>query len=546
MSPLVPYADLRACSQPAGNEPPPPAAAAAASAAAIDRCLDPIAMRPALAGALARLAAGRPSPAVDTVQISQVRRSGSRQRHPHPLSLLYTLQLAADTAPLPPGWAPALLPALGAGRAQGPQQLALIGRLCRPGASAAAAALAGPGVLQLPALDLLLWPWQHDPGLPQLPRLLQPEAPRPATGLGASAVQLLHHLPGERATLRIALAAPGGAALTAYAKTFADDRAAAVLQRFRHLWQPPQAGTPAALPPPTVPQPLGHDAALRTLWLAQAPGQALAPLLADGSLDAAPWLPVQLARVLATLHAAPLALAGPTPRDRLHWLGEIERRRRKLGRALPALATRIDRLADDLRRASDALPEPAPVLLHGDFHPGQLWLHGCQPVLFDLDECCAGDPMEDLAAFLTRLGTPGQPQALAAALCRAHASLAPQQHDAGRLAWHLALQQLLQAGRGFVYQPAGWPALVDARLAAASQLAQRCLARLPRRGRPMQRGSATPAPAAATPAPAAAAPAPAAAAPAPAAAAPTPAAAAPTALTPPAPGQPGTCTEDPT
>lgn len=368
----------------------------------VDACLDPGAVQAALAPLL---------PALDAVRIAGVRRNTSHRRNPHPLLVRYELCQAG-------AWS------------------AWHGRVHRDGASAAAHP--GAPVLRVPALDLLLWPWPHDPGLPQLPALLASRA--------GDAVEVLRWVPEVRALLRFS--GPGG---VRYAKTFADDRAAAVHARLAHF---------AALAEgPLVGAPLALDAALRTVWQAPVAG---VPLVASTRPAAA--LAEALAQALAVLHAAPAALAGPERRDTAHGLHEAARRVHKLGRALPGLHARAQRVLQALQQHP---PAARLGLLHGDFHAGQVAEHEGRIVLFDFDEFALGDPMEDLAAFAVRAPADG---AFVARLVAAYAQVAPAAYCRARLDWHLALQHLLQAARAFGFQIPHWPHEAARRLARAEAL----------------------------------------------------------------------------
>lgn len=395
----------------------------------IDTCLDPAKMREMLGAWLPGV------PPIAEVRILQARRSASRRRHPHPLTAVYELTLRD-------------------GRTQ-----RWYAKTWRDGASLAA--LAGSGATPVPPLDMLLWPWPADPGLPQLGDLLDPRralAWRSETPVRSAAeVAVLRWEPEQRATLRYAL---GSEVL--YAKTFADERGAGIHERFRHVWELAQQ-QPAA---PVVAEPLRWHAATRSVWQARAPGVPLPDLLAGGTAE----LPSRLARALAALHGC--RIAGVEVRhDLAHWTAEAWRRARKLGRALPVLADRAARVADVLERSGAALPAHEPGLIHGDFHAGQVGVDvaaGGRIVFHDFDEFVIGDPMEDLAAFVARL--PAHP-GFGAALTAAYAEAAPQHFGRERLQWHRALQALLQASRAFVFQLPGWPAEAERRLARAEALA---------------------------------------------------------------------------
>jgi aminoglycoside phosphotransferase (APT) family kinase protein len=117
------------------------------------------------------------------------------------------------------------------------------------------------------------------------------------------------------------------------------------------------------------------------------------------------------------------------------------------------------------------LPGAAQTLIHGDCHPEQMWLDAGRVVLFDFDEFTLGDPLEDLAQFVTKLGDDPRASGFAAGLIAAYAAAAPERFDPQRLQWHLAVQQLLQASRAFVFQIAGWRAELERRLWRAELLA---------------------------------------------------------------------------
>lgn len=392
----------------------------------IETCLDAAAMRELLSAWLPG------APDIADLRIAQARRSASRRRHPHPLTAVYEIGLRDGSAQR---W---------------------YAKTWRDGASLVA--LPGSGATPVPPLDMLLWRWPADPGLPQLRELLDVRlalAWRGEADAGTAAeVAVLRWEPEQRATLRYR---HGGEVL--YAKTFADDRGARIHERFVHFWQLAQHDAAA----PRVAEPLRWHAATRSVWQAAAPGVPLAESLSCGA--SGEWV-TPLARALATLHAA--RIAGIDERhDPAHWVAEARRRARKLARALPVLADPAARLADAIeRRAADWASRPL-ALIHGDFHAGQVGVEATagRVVFHDFDEFALGDPMEDLAAFVTRL----PPGCGAEALVQAYARVAPQHFGAERLRWHRAVQTLLQASRAFVFQRPGWPAEAAQRLARAQE-----------------------------------------------------------------------------
>ena len=462
----LPRADSRLAGPAAGLRVHP---VTASTAIDLDTYTDPVAMRALLQTQLPGFAEGRLR--IDSLAVRNARRNTSRQRNPCPMTLCYELQVSDPMC----------------GRA-GTQLL--YAQVFRSGEAATAFAQQdrsrltpprfGQALTHLPGLNLLLWALPNDPGLPQLARLLDPaQAARelPRTAVGDVQVELLNYQPQRRATLRYTLIGGGNgggngnegrtASRTLYAKTFCDHQAAALHERFAYFWQLSQHDDQA----PLVAQPLGHDAVTRTLWQAPALGT---PLLRCLSPTNGAELLGRVAQALALLHAAPLSLAlalapsaGGAARSVAHWLAEVRRRQQKIGRFNAALAARATRVADVIEAHAVHQAARPLSLIHGDFHPEQVWVHDGRIVLFDFDEFTLGDPMEDLAEFVLKLEHAGVSPALAAAFVEQYAAAAPQRFDHRSLAWHGVVQSLLQASRAFIYQQPGWAATLERRLATS-------------------------------------------------------------------------------
>lgn len=398
----------------------------------VEICLDTEALRAHLQPVLA------PQGAIDALRITKAHRSASRRRDPNPLTFCCEVDIAGAAA------------------------LRLYGKVYRCGASAQARL--GTDALHVPTLDLLLWRWPADPGLPQLAQLLSPQCTEPLWGAAAAEVQMLRHEPERRATLRYRHA--DGRVI--FAKTFCDARGLAVYDRFAWIWQRSQHHANA----PRVARPLRCSDEGHTLWQEAAQGTPLLQWprvdpLGGPNLD---WVQ-PLAHAIASVHGAPPAFAGATPRDTAHWLAEVRRRRNKISRVLPELTGPAHATASAIEQAAARLPACRPALIHGDFHPDQAWFDGQRIVLFDFDEFALGDPMEDLAEFIVKLPEGGGSAQVIALWLGAYAQLAPQHFCRVRLRWHLAVQQLLQASRAFVFQVADWRGEVQRRLARAADLA---------------------------------------------------------------------------
>jgi hypothetical protein len=424
----------------------------------LDLYTDVATMRAQLQAALPGFADGRLR--IDGLGVSSVRRNTSQQRNPRRMTLCYELTVHEQAS----------------GRS-GAQWL--FAEVFRDNGDAAASAARercpiampafGEPLVQLPHLRMLLWALPNDPGLPQLSTLLDPvRAAAVVPGAGAAGVQveLLRYAPKQRATLRYTLPGRTGAApRLVYAKTFSDGRASEIDTRFLHFWAAAQLDATA----PLVAQPLGYHEGLRTIWQAPATGMPLRDTL--DRFDA-PRRMAAVAQALARVHAAPLApSATATSRSVAHWVAEVDRRREKIARIDTTLAPRVQRIAEAIHAQADRHAQRPLSLIHGDWHPDQVWVQNDRLLLFDFDEFTLGDPMEDLAEFVLKLE---QHEALAArtpslvsALVTEYQSVAPQRFDAPALAWHLAIQSLLQASRAFIYQEPGWAHTLERRLTAS-------------------------------------------------------------------------------
>ena len=404
---------------------------------------------------------------IEAVRVSKVHRSSSVRRNPHPV----TMGLELDVRH---------------GATGDVSTQRLYAKAFRDGASAAAFAAADRTALVQPAfgsalshlgeLDMLVWAWPNDPSMPQLAALLNPaqqiaygpEALRSSAGTTIS-VEVLRYEPERRATLRCTQSAPGrdAAARVVYGKTFSDATTAQALQqRFEYFWQRAQSDRTAAW----VAQPLGWDRSTRTFWQAAAPGE---PLMALASRSDAQTELARIATSLAKLHLA--ALPAEANRSTVHWLAELRRRVQKISRAIPGLAARAQALADTLEALTLRLARARQTLIHGDFHPEQVWLDGERVVFFDFDEFALGNPMEDLAEFIVKLEQRSGPTERCTrqieAFTAAYRSAAPHSFNDLWLLWHRALQTLLQASRAFIFQELGWRARVESHLAASESLA---------------------------------------------------------------------------
>ncbi|MDH3459635.1 MAG: aminoglycoside phosphotransferase family protein [Burkholderiaceae bacterium] len=426
----------------------------------LDTYTDAAVMRQLLQTHLPRFASGRLR--IDTLSVRKVRRKTSRRRNPCPITLCYELQVS-DLACGYTGTQMLYAKVFRAGLGWPAYQAQNRSRLTPPAF--------GEALVYLPDLNMLVWALPNDPDLPQLATLLDPAqvvsvlpwvALRASMGLACAKVsavhpELLRYQPQCHATLRYTLTRVDGTEpCVVYAKTFFDSRAQDIHHRFEYFWQFVHADAPL------VAQPLGYCDTTQTIWQAPAMGT---PLLHALNPDNAKVLVGRVARALALLHDAPLSpSASAMPRSAAHWVAEARRRQKKITRVGPAMAARVARVADAIAGHAELQATRPLSLIHGDFHPEQIWIHQGRTVLFALDEFTLGDPMEDLAEFVLKFEQSGAAAELISALVEHYAAYAPNRFDQRSLNWHLTVQSLLEASRAFIFQQPGWANELNRRL----------------------------------------------------------------------------------
>jgi hypothetical protein len=266
-----------------------------------------------------------------------------------------------------------------------------------------------------------------DPGLPSLPRALDPALVQrrfkrrlplvsgPDGFVRPRAIRVTRHKPGRRCVIEydVEVERPGAPPepLTLVGKVRARRFGGADLRLLQALWDAgfdDRSGDGISVPRPAglVPD-LG-------IWLQhRVPGQVLTGLLAtpDG-----PALARRVAEAAHKLHRAGV------PAERRHGMADELRILRQCLRAVaevePGWAGRLERLFDACAALGAATPEPVPRGIHRDFYADQVIVDGPRLWLIDFDLYCAGDPALDAGNFLGHLTeqalrTLGDPEALA-------------------------------------------------------------------------------------------------------------------------------------
>lgn len=241
----------------------------------------------------------------------------------------------------------------------------------------------------------------HDPALPTLARLCDPEGLAPAFSramkgpVHVSAVTVVRHKPGRRCTLRYDLQQGDQARRSRsrlYGKTYASDRGPAV-----HAALVALAG--GAMPPgsPTVPRPVAWLPDLRLHLLSSVPGTPVEPFLRAGDCATAE----RLADAVCNLHASRSAIA--RSHDLTAELAPLTERVEQLRAASPRLRSAATRcLAAVLEGARRPWPwRYRPI--HRDLYHDQILIgpHGVSFV--DLDDAALGEPAVDVANVVAHL-----------------------------------------------------------------------------------------------------------------------------------------------
>lgn len=321
----------------------------------------------------------------------------------------------------------------------------------------------GQALVHLPELDLLVWAFPNDPGLPHLPEAIEP--PRvirhlpynhlPA-GLNEPAdianleVDVVHYYPEQRCTSRYQLRGRSTAwphISTLFGKTFKDETGQEVYRRMAYLWQKSQA-EPGGF---TMARPLAYNETIKTVWQESLPGLPLVSVIDRTNYQR---LLTGVAAGLVILHQS--HFSSPTKITLNDHLAEIQKKSVKLIQAFPHLKESLLSLVRHLENSTPDSTTTPVKLIHGDFHIRQLLVHQGRIVFFDFDEFALGDPVQDLANFIVDLHfqgfDPDFVSLMAAALCQAYTSQGEGNRSLDHLNWYLSFQFITKAYRYLSYR----------------------------------------------------------------------------------------------
>jgi aminoglycoside phosphotransferase (APT) family kinase protein len=286
--------------------------------------------------------------------------------------------------------------------------------------------------------DVMIRPFPDDPGLPTLPRALDPDLMRevlgravPGTGgaraIGRCGVDVVRYPRQGRCVLRYRLSVGAGGLgelrhPVVFGKVYSDDDTAATTAAALRLLRRELANLPDH-PRIVVPQPLGVVPSLRLGLVEAVAGRPLLPDLLKAACapdaSASDMLSSAVrtaARTAAAIHACSASGVALPVRDLSGEVAATERDIRLLQPMWPEVATRLRPAVTWALEATDHHQRQgapggwplAPVPAHGDFTPSQVLLDGPgRTGIVDVDTLCIAEPALDIGRFLAYLHVTG-------------------------------------------------------------------------------------------------------------------------------------------
>jgi Phosphotransferase enzyme family len=272
----------------------------------------------------------------------------------------------------------------------------------------------GPPVAWIEELGMVLWAYPNDPNLPGLATLASRDAVAALLtrdperfGLPASGelidlrLGVGKYVPGQRCGYRYRVrwrTPEGEIERRLYGKAYQNGIGGPAFEVLRQL-AASEACTSGRL---RIPAPYAYDSEREIVWQEMLPGESFAK---DATaLDLAAWAgPV--AASLAAFHSTSLELGPGLGLEQE--LEELRSSSRKISRAYPQYATRVDALSQRLIEAVTHLPRVPPAPVHGSFKISHVFDVGGQVAFIDFDGAGIGDPTYDVGRFLAHLAVTG-------------------------------------------------------------------------------------------------------------------------------------------
>ncbi len=332
------------------------------------------------------------------------------------------------------------------------------------------------GIIHLSEYGLVAWFFPNDPALPWLAKILNvdfikqyfvhmlfSEWNAPVPVVNNVEIQIVNYRPEIRCTCRYQVQRLSKNKLDYYSKTFSDKHGSEIFSRMVQLYQRSIVNAASF----AIPEPLGYDARIHTLWMEGLTGQALAALINETNAE---QLLNRLAKCLADFHS--INIPNLTVVTEAFLLAEIRKKSTKLKQAFPDYALRIENLLIHLERQQPQLPVVQDTLIHGDFHIQQLMLLADNRIaLFDYDELALGNPLLDIANFCADLFNLNFDYALTDCLTTTFFSAYQKTNTVelndNHFEWHLRIQLLTRAYRAYIQQKPDLESLLNRLLAVA-------------------------------------------------------------------------------
>lgn len=343
------------------------------------------------------------------------------------------------------------------------------------------AALAQPfGAKHIPELDMIVWPFPHDPKLPQLHELLDktrvihhfpyPDMPFGSESISNIKIYVVRYRPEQRCILRYEIECGSNRApFILYAKVFADDNGEQVFARMQRFHP---VATALGV---RIARPLGYSPTVRAVWQEELSGKPLTESLGTGVHPA----PIDaIGPCLARLHAADLPMQKTVTRAAR--LADARKKSHKLAHWLPELTDELGAIITGAQSELAVLPHAQETVIHGDLHLGQFLITDTGALaLFDFDEWSRGDPAQDLADLIVdphvnqfALGKAKTNRILSSGVAyslltsyRRHAAWTVTDAE---IVWHARIQLINKAYRAVIQQESRWREKVSALVALAA------------------------------------------------------------------------------
>lgn len=274
-------------------------------------------------------------------------------------------------------------------------------------------AQAGPPLLHLPEVGMVLWGFPNDRKLLGLPKLMDaaylehevlPAVVAAHWGeewrIHSLRNELVHYAPEYIATVRtqLQLVQPQTGeeqVVTLFGKLYEDEQGAETDRLMRALWAS-EARRAADL---IIAQPLGYHPGLKILWQRGLHGTTL-----QSHELISPRLRlrlVQAAETVAALHQSPVMSSRSI--YLADWIDRLEEMRCLLPEVRPSCESMVNTVVDRLRQCAEGLEAQPVALLHGDLHLQNFFVEGDRVALIDLDDLCLGSPWQDIGSFSAAL-----------------------------------------------------------------------------------------------------------------------------------------------